>query len=274
MRLLLLASLVLGFACGDDDAAEDAGTDLGVDAFVPPPDFGPPCDLDCGLESCCFVDGEPTCVDTRNDPENCGLCGVACDEGRGTACERGFCVCGAARLGCLGTDESLCCPPVGDRTNHYCADLRADARDCGGCGIECDPRVGDRCGAARCVCGPDSRTGCAGTDESTCCQDEFGMVECRDLTIDRFHCGSCGNACRLVESCANGSCTLGPDICDEPCGDAQICCGGECCTRSGCIEGVCGGPPDGGTGAADAGVADGGAADAGVADGGAGDGGS
>jgi hypothetical protein len=270
MRFLLLASLAFVLACGDDDAPEDAGaTDLGVDAFELRPDLGPPCELDCdGLERCCFVDGEPTCVDTRTDPENCGLCGTVCAEGRGTTCEAGFCVCGSARLGCLGTEESLCCPPVDDRTSYYCADLRADARDCGGCGIECDPRVGDRCAAGRCVCGVDSRTGCEGTDESTCCQDAFGMVACENLTIDRFNCGSCENSCEIAESCANGNCTIGPDICEERCGDAQVCCGGECCTRGACIDGVCGG--------ADGGVPDGGPSDGGVgdADGGDGDGGS
>ncbi len=253
MRTLLLALLAFVLACGDDDVEPDGGSDLGVDSFTAPPDLGPPCELECpGPESCCLVDGTPTCIDTRNDDGHCGLCGQACADGRGTFCENSVCVCGSARLGCLGTEESLCCPPVEDRTNHYCANLREDARDCGGCGIECDERVGDRCGAGRCVCGA-SRTGCDGTDESTCCRDAFGMVECRDLNIDRFHCGECENACETVESCANGNCTIGPDICDERCGDTSICCGGECCTRGQCIGGVCGGA-DGGT--PDGGVAE------------------
>lgn len=266
MRTLLLASLAFTLACGDDDVMDDGGmTDLGVDAFEARRDLGPPCELDCpGTERCCIVDGAPTCVDTRTDAENCGLCGLSCADGRGTFCENSVCVCGSVRLGCLGSEGSFCCPPVGDRTNRYCANFRADARDCGGCGVECDERVADRCGAGRCVCG-ESRTGCEGTDESTCCRDSFDMVECRDLTIDRFHCGECDNACETVESCANGNCTIGPDICDERCSDTAICCGGECCTRAACVAGVCGGPDGGAPGAMDAGVGeDGGAEDGGV----------
>ena len=242
MRILLVSSLALVLACGDDDGdtVVDSGpADAGRDAFEPPPDLGVVCEPACtGFETCCAVDGVPTCVDPRTDDQNCGLCGVVCAEGRGTFCEGGFCQCGSARLGCQGIDESYCCPPVGDRITDYCADTRADFRDCGGCGMECDPLVADRCGAGRCVCG-ESRTGCEGTDESTCCADATGRVECRDTLLDRFHCGGCGNRCELDESCANGSCTLGPTICDERCTDGTICCGGECCVRGACIGGIC-----------------------------------
>ena len=235
-----LAALFLT-ACGDDGAAgePDAGPeDAGVDAFVPPRDLGPSRDLSCaGRERCCVVDGEPTCVDPQSDEANCGLCGMRCDEGRGTECVLGFCVCGDAVQGCQGSDASLCCPPSADRTQNYCANLTEDVNDCGACGTVCEPEVADRCAAGTCVCGV-SREGCAGTIESTCCADT-ATVECHDLRYDRFHCGRCNRRCEIDESCAEGTCTIGPEVCEETCEGSRICCGGECCTRGACVDGAC-----------------------------------
>ncbi len=211
MRFLVCCTLML-LACGDDGSAADAALDTaladsGRDVLVR--DRGPVCAVTCGpAEACCLVDGEPRCVDTRANDDNCGGCGIQCglDFGRGEVCERQRCRCGTIDIGCRGDRASWCCPALRPDLHAYCANLEQDFLDCGACGASCDPARADRCDGGRCRCGsgPDA---CAGTRESTCCVGFVGSVSgCVDLGNDRDHCGACGNRCGFGTDCVDGLC--------------------------------------------------------------------
>ena len=90
------------------------------------------CDLQCGLgESCCWVLGVETCIDTDNGLFNCGGCGNVCPVG--TLCEDGLCEwwydvynpCPSYALNC-GWGGSVDCTGILD-----------DDDNCGGCGVKC-----------------------------------------------------------------------------------------------------------------------------------------
>ena len=193
--------------------------DAGADGDAPihvgrrdgrPMDTGPECTPACeGEERCCVVDGTPTCVNTLTDDDNCGVCGIECgiELGRGTMCRLGSCVCGAVEVGCQGTEINWCCPARMATTMDYCADFFTDTRDCGGCGMECDPRQANTCSGMQCRCGS-SRDACTGEPDSVCCA---GIAEfaCVDTTRDRDHCGECENRCALSQECIDGECVAG-----------------------------------------------------------------
>ena len=128
----------------------------------------------------------------------------------------------------------------------------ARALRCGGCenGI-CVPDVpraalcGQSDGGAY-ACGascPSGQSECSGT--------------CADLTSDAAHCGTCTNACPVVQTCVRGACqcpsAASPDFCSGACtslqSDAANCgtCGHACTGGETCQAGVCGCPA--GTGA-------------------------
>src|SRR5688572_18862229 len=77
----------------------------------PPPSAGPACS---GSLSRC--DG--ACVDTRNDPENCGDCSTACASGQ--ACLDSACV-------ASGCDDGQ------TRCGDACVDTQTAAENCGAC---------------------------------------------------------------------------------------------------------------------------------------------
>jgi hypothetical protein len=118
---------------------------------------------------------------------------------------RGSCLCGDTRIGCAGTRDSTCCPPREDGGVEYCADFIRDSVDCGACGVTCDPLAADRCNDGMCRCGA-MRSTCAGTAEDRCCNDGLDLIECVDTTADRRHCGECGRACRVGQTCVAGVC--------------------------------------------------------------------
>lgn len=125
-----------------DAGAIDAGTETGrTDVAVD----GGPADVAADVRQC--GDGGQTicpsatllnCVDTRNDSDNCGGCGVRClrsgspytgTTGITTGCENGTCVgvvCVAGRANCDG-----------DGTNGCETHIRADRMNCGMCGRVC-----------------------------------------------------------------------------------------------------------------------------------------
>lgn len=98
------------------------------------------CGNDCTVAAggqCCQPLGPgtpPTCIDTNNDPMNCGACGaiapeLCCNGVPSSASSPGSCG------GCLNICGGLipgCCAPTG------CVDLATDAANCGSCGNDCD----------------------------------------------------------------------------------------------------------------------------------------
>jgi hypothetical protein len=127
----------------------------------------------------------------------CGPCGavVCCSGGR--VCYNGRCVCPPGLTDCGG----------------YCADLRNDPYNCGGCGRACSG--GEVCDNGACGC-PSGLTDCGGA--------------CVDLASDPNNCGGCGNVCSdPTPHCAGGTCG-DPNNCGGggPCIFPFICCGGVC----------------------------------------------
>lgn len=101
-----------------DVAKKDGAADGGVEAGK------------CGAQTEC--DGG--CVDTANDPKNCGGCGTTCDTGDAGAPPDGgtitaICTAGKCGLQCGGI-LTLC--------QGSCVDTSSDPKNCGGCGTVCD----------------------------------------------------------------------------------------------------------------------------------------
>jgi hypothetical protein len=93
--------------------------------------------------------GSGICAHPRDDPQNCGECGNACDPGQ--TCIAGSCT---GRPGCgLGRDgffcnldagpSFACCPSIG------CTDTATDPNNCGYCGNPCP--TGSSCVAGNCT---------------------------------------------------------------------------------------------------------------------------
>ncbi len=168
-----------------------------------------------------------------------------------------------------------------------CADLQADAKNCGACFNVC---------AAGLVC-----RGIADGGAACACPAEGAALvngQCLDLQSDPDNCGAPGTVCSRGEVCLSGSCgcpsgplgtlTLCGSGATEACVNLQVdalhcgSCATTCDPSTECIGGKClcgdgSAPPcsgtdggtDGGAGAGTDGGLDAGAADAGVPDGGA-----
>jgi len=137
---------------------------------------------------CTYSNDAMGCTDLRDDPYNCGSCGLRCLDG---ACLGG--VCRSASNSCASAGLSDCQDAGG---NAYCAYLGGDALDCGACGNACSLAAGEHCAAGTCQAA------------GTVCSD-LGLAECpsgcADLPNDPYNCGQCGNVC-MFGCDGSGSC--------------------------------------------------------------------
>ena len=157
------------------------------------------------------------CVNTNIDEDNCGGCGITCNDG--FVCAGGSCM-----ADCAG-GTSKC--------GEECVDLLDNVSNCGACGEACG--TGEMCNLGVC-------TSC--TAGETVCGNE-----CVDTSVSNSHCGACDNACEPGEPCNDGACGLscgaGETNCDGVCtdtdGDAANCgsCGNTCGVNQQCFDGVC-----------------------------------
>ena len=176
--------------------------------------------VECGLsETCCAH--LKACVNTDNDPMNCGACGEVCPEVISNFCSDGRCGCqGWSSTPCL--EGQGCCPRADDPSSFECVELMTDPENCGSCGHSCG---GLDCVDGECKCSQDDP--CPTTEE--CCPDG-----CRNLQTDPHNCGACGAACDEGEDCCDGQCvnTLvdhdNCGLCGNRCGDEETCCIGDC----------------------------------------------
>jgi hypothetical protein len=169
-----------------------------------------------------------SCVNTANDPNNCGACGATCSAGQ--VCSNGACAgtCAAGLHLCtfLQTDAGVIDAglhdggPVGV-TSSLCVDESADPNNCGGCGTVC--AAGQLCSNGACA---------------TSCQ--VGLVECNGRCVDPLsngdYCGasagcgadggSSGTSCPSGQVCTTGS--NGTGFCATTCAGGQVDCGGTC----------------------------------------------
>jgi len=210
-----------------------------------------------GLTPCGHV-----CIDTSDDRENCGACGVVCEDG--TRCEAGECtdpcdsgleLCGELCVD-VGADPDHCgecdnecafdelchdggcvfeCPPPTVDCDRSCIELSIDPAHCGDCDITCDE--GELCVDGACVV-----------------ECPLPLVECDgvcvDLLDDADHCGDCETVCPEGRSCYLGECGLCPagtldcdgdcvDTWSDPdhCGGCNLPCeAGEVCSSGTCVE--------------------------------------
>jgi hypothetical protein len=175
---------------------------------------------------------EGTCVDTMNNPANCGACGTTCDTT--SICSHGTCVqlCTNGQQACAVGDGGICtstqsdnqhcgscdtpckplevctagkcgggCPPseigcIPEAGQPYCASSQTDNANCGACGVTCGPQ--EVCNAGQCA--SNCQTG------QTLCTPDGGPYYCARTATDNANCGSCGNACGPLEVCAGGKC--------------------------------------------------------------------
>ncbi|MBK06267.1 MAG: hypothetical protein CL920_28230 [Deltaproteobacteria bacterium] len=121
------------------------------------------------------------------------------------------------------------------RCNGRCVDVLTDVKNCGGCGLACEP--GETCFDG--VCGP-----------TLCAAGKIRCADgCVDITSDRVHCGACGNICDTGFTCQQGvckqTCTAGQTMCGNTCHDLQTddehcsACGTACLNGSVCVGGAC-----------------------------------
>jgi LVIVD repeat len=120
-----------------------------------------------------------TCVDLRNDPANCGVCGVPCQPR--AVCSSGVCTCGGL---------SLC--------NGACSSTTTDPNNCGGCATD----GGTVCSTGQ-VCAPTTLAdgGLTGTCQ-VLCSDTICAGACVDVTTDPGNCGGCAGDGGTI--CAQG----------------------------------------------------------------------
>ena len=120
-----------------------------------------------------------TCVDLKNDPANCGICGVPCQPR--AVCAAGVCTCGGL---------TLC--------NGACSDTTTDPNNCGACAVD----GGAVCSTGQ-VCAPTSLAdgGLTGTCQ-VLCSETVCAGACVDTTTDPGNCGGCAGDGGTV--CAQG----------------------------------------------------------------------
>ena len=172
ITLLAVLALVAAAACGGDDSGSgpDADPDNGNgdngngdngngdngngdngNGAIGDGDDCPTYKMECEIE------GEPQCIPGAIDPDNCGDCGVTCEDGE--ACSGGECV---AVDG--GEGDPVACPDFKDAEievcDRKCVDTNWDDQNCGGCaddgGEVCDDGEGCVFGTCREAIGSDS----------------------------------------------------------------------------------------------------------------------
>lgn len=173
--------------------------------------FGTQRVFNTGVAGTCKLDEQicdGQCTNLRNDPENCGGCGVNCRhdlhcvDGRCSSdCElkRDLENCGDCGITC--PQGAVCdiwgCAPscqygfvLCDGT---CVDLLRDSENCGSCGKVCP----SGCTAGHCAFECPS-------GEASCL--DGGVLVCTKLYSDPHNCGSCGTWCDYGQECAHGRC--------------------------------------------------------------------
>lgn len=137
--------------------------------------------------ACC----ENACIDTSDDPENCGACGHECADGE--LCIAGAC-CPPKRV-CEAGGAEVCCP---------------DGYAC--CAGECYPEDATPCGDTCCA----SWEVCLDAQASLCCFD--GQVACGGGCCFGECCN--GTCCEGGKVCDGGTCK---------CPSGRLACGDRCC---------------------------------------------
>jgi len=219
----------------------------------------------CGEGTQCCGDGESaSCLDVREDPNNCGGCGIVCQAGPNAVatCRDGQCVKSATCTAPYGA-----CDPA--RPDDCVVNTDTSSEHCGVCGNTCSPSQATGCVDGTCACGegPSCMGGetCCGTAGASCVDLTVGSPNGHSVT----NCGECGRSCQAAhgngtatceagecvkgcqegwKDCSNGAEVVPPNSCNtyvaesvEHCGA----CGNNCLAKAGpgvttaCVAGQC-----------------------------------
>lgn len=164
-----------------------------------------------------------TCVDVNTSAAHCGRCFNACNNT--LVCAAGACECPSGSVNCQGE----------------CVNVTNNALNCGGCGRAC--AAGQVCNNSSCVAsngGPGGTPGACTTGQTEC------SGSCVNTQDNTSHCGGCGNACAVGQSCNTGVCGCGGGLasCGGACVNTQtdsnncggcgvVCSGGRTCVAGG-----------------------------------------
>jgi hypothetical protein len=224
--------------------------------------------LDC-FEDCDQLDstGCETCPET--DPNNCGECGVVCDDPPPAVCENddlriyldtGDCVSSVCdypssirssiRPCNWGCENGFCkedpCLQVTCNLNQHCEDgacvcdnMYGDCDTSSLNGCETYLSTLDNCGECEFSCGP------KGICVNGTCDCDYGFDDCNnswtdgcetDILFDDLNCGTCEDPCEAGMTCCSGTC-VNTNTDNGNCGGCMTFCVGmtECC-RGGCID--------------------------------------
>ncbi len=173
---------------------------------------------ECAEGNCeCPENAEPcgadnTCKDTKNDPLNCGGCGVTC--GLATECVNSACVCRDGYRDCNGK----------------CVNLRADPLNCGDCDNVCQGNK-SACNNGSC------ERSCFGGGWS--CDVPTGQTYC-GTRPDIYTCNSratdnCGTECGVGETCERTGTVTYECITNRPTIGCQSCPCVECGQDEDCV---------------------------------------
>ncbi len=171
-----------------------------------------------------FVECANACVDPTSDFNNCGGCGIACDEGQ--RCLAGKCSTEGASGSGSGDGSvdppveppgcglgQLECPPG----SGICVNIRTNEQNCGACGVACD-RSGCGTGAGTCQACAIEETPPLGEIAAPVCINISECLTprtvcggaCTTLQDDEQNCGACGRRCE------SGICEAGECLGDVP----------------------------------------------------------
>jgi hypothetical protein len=169
-----------------------------------------------GFQDCDMAPTNGCEINIKNDPNNCGGCGVHCMIANGTAsCVNGMCAVGTCATGfadCDGQVSNGCETPVG-----------GDVNNCGTCGHVCSITNG----TAKCTGGTCAVAAC--NPGFTDCNNQPGDGCETSTSTDPNNCGGCNHQCFVANGtagCAAGNCTVA--ACNMGYGDCNNLAGDGC----------------------------------------------
>ncbi len=120
----------------------------------------------------------PCSTNLLTDDENCGGCGIRCNDVTIDELKNWHCVGGRCAFACTRPWQNC----DGDPSNGCETIVTQDPNNCGDCGVKCP--AGLRCENGECV------DQCARANQPDMCSGR-----CTSLLFDDANCGACGNAC-------------------------------------------------------------------------------
>jgi hypothetical protein len=244
-------ALTLEAAC-----ARSEGADATNDGFLPnnPAPLTACIQTECPGSWATCNGGDGLCTtDTSRDLDHCGACGTPCPQPEKSlhatpVCNKGVCAiaCDALWADCNKNPVDGCEVSTSD-----------DPKNCGGCGIACDP--GEICWQGACGC-PNGFTTCGSdcknlkSDDSACGSCD-GKCEAPALDSPAWTCGPGVQPPQTTWGCSAGGCTItckdsygncNDNMCADGCesdlrSDAKNCgqCGHACNANQECLHGTC-----------------------------------